>query len=85
MRNEVLNQQELEVLFLQDAETAGDGGFQSLMVKLQGQCVRPTGEITLHDDDLERIPRYAFDYSNGGWENRLVDTFSRTLGPQLGR
>jgi hypothetical protein len=32
-----------------------------------------------------RIPKYAFDYKQDGWEDRLKAIFSRTLGPNLGR
>jgi hypothetical protein len=34
-------------------------------------AVLVTGLLTPTRRDLERIPRYAFDYGNGGWENRL--------------
>jgi len=39
----------------------------------------------LTDVDLERIPRYAFDYGNGGFEGRLRRIFERHLGPNLNR
>ena len=54
-----------------------------LLVKLQRQTDRTSGRIVLHDDDLERIPRYAFTYGNGGWEDRLTTIFSRHLGARL--
>ena len=63
----------------------GQGGFQALMSKLQSQYEPTTGELRLDDSDLERIPRYAFDYGNGGWENRLVGALGRGLGSRLGR
>lgn len=69
----------------QDPATANDGGFQGLMVSLQRRINRTTNELRLTDDDLRRIPMYAFDYRNGGWEDRLKAAFSRTLGPKLGR
>ena len=69
----------------QDPATERDGGFQSLMVSLQKRINRSTGKLTLTTDDLERIPRYAFDYRNGGWEDRLRIAFGRTLGAKLGR
>ncbi len=81
----ILDQQEMAVLFQQDPETKDDGGFQALLVSLQERIDQATGEIDLTDDDRERIPRYAYDYQNGGWENRLMDIFSRTLGFGLGR
>jgi len=85
MRTVLLNDEEIEVLDRQDPATERDGGWQSLMVDLQGRVNRATGEITLQDVHEERIPRYAFDYKNGGWENRLKSIFQRTLGPNLGR
>ena len=63
--NIVLNSNEIAVLFRQDPTTAGDGGFQSLLVRLQGNCDQSTGELHLSGNDLEKIPRYAFDYGNG--------------------
>ena len=76
---------EMAELFRQHPSTKGDGGFQSLMVKIQTRTNHATGELTLTPPLLERIPRYAFDYGNGGWENRLMAIFSRSLGPSLGR
>ena len=84
-RTVLLNQAEINLLDLQDPETESDGGFQSLMIKLQTQLNRQTNEISLSDDDLHRIPVYAYDYGNGGWQNRLEGIFLRTLGPKLGR
>lgn len=81
----MLNNAEIALLDRQGEETQGDGGFQSLLVDLQRQVNRVTGEITLSDEHEERIPRYAFDYRNGGWESRLISIFGRTLGPNLGR
>lgn len=80
-----LNDAETEYLLRQDPTTASDGGWQSLLVKLQSQYDESTMVIQLDDSDLERIPRYAFDYGNGGWEGRLLGAFSRHLGPNLGR
>lgn len=80
-----LNAAEMEVLFLQDTATHTEGGFQSFLVRLQGRTDRDTGALILAASDLEKIPRYAFDYGNGGWENRLKSIFERHLGPRLGR
>ena len=80
-----VNQNEIALLFRQDPATEDDGGFQSLTVKLQRQLDRQSNAILLSDDDLEKIPRYAFDYKNGGWQNRLTGIFARNLGPRLGR
>lgn len=80
-----LSQEEEAVLFRQAAHTASDGGFQSFLVSLQRKFERNSRRLTLTPKDLERIPRYAFDYGNGGWENRLIAIFGRHLGPNLGR
>jgi hypothetical protein len=76
----------------------GGGGFQNLLRKLRSQVTHhhyagtsdtvkfPVGcRIVLKEEDLERIPRYAFDYKGGGWQGRLIAIFGRTLGPNLGR
>ncbi|MFP2872625.1 DNA-methyltransferase [Acetobacter tropicalis] len=81
----ILNAQEIAELLLQDPSTKKDGGFQSLLVSLQERLNKTTGSLTLDASDLERIPKYAFDYKQGGWEERLKSIFQRTLGPKLGR
>lgn len=81
----VLTDDEISEIDKQAPDTASDGGFQGLMVSLQKRIDRVTRELHLTDDDLRRIPMYAFDYQNGGWEDRLRRAFSRTLGPRLGR
>ena len=43
-----------------------------------------TGEIKLTDDDLANIVHYAFDYKQGGRQERLLFIFGRVLGAQLG-
>jgi hypothetical protein len=68
-----------------DRPANGNGGYQSLLRRLQRRIDRSTGHLDLTPADLQRIPRYAFDYGNGGWEDRLVSIFSRTLGLHLGR
>ncbi|MBL1256651.1 aspartyl-tRNA synthetase [Methylocystis sp. Sn-Cys] len=85
MTKVVLNTGEIQELMKQPAASASDGGFQALMVRLQSSVDTKTGELDLSASDLERIPRYAFDYNNGGWEDRLIRAFGRTLGPKLGR
>jgi len=85
MRTVTLNPNEIELLGRQDPITEGDGGFQKLLVELQYLLNRKTGALSLSDEHEEKIPRYAFDYKNGGWEDRLKGIFSRTLGPNLGR
>lgn len=79
-----LNASQKSELYKQDPHSRDDGGFQSLLVSLQDR-VDAAGQLDLTDSDLERIPRYAFDYGNGGWENRLVAIFGPHLGPKLGR
>jgi hypothetical protein len=81
----VLTPQELAELDRQNPATKDDGGYQDLMVGLQQKVNRATLELVLDDRDLERIPRYAFDYRHGGWQKRLQHIFGRTLGPTLGR
>jgi hypothetical protein len=81
----VLSPDEITELCQQAPDTASGGGFQSLLVRLQKKVNHSTQELILNEQDLEEIPRYAFDYKNGGWETRLVAIFGRTLGPQLGR
>ena len=81
----VLNTVELDILFKQDPATAGKGGFQGFLVYLQEKCDRTTGKILLSVDDLEKISHYAFDFKNGGWQNRLLSIFERSLGSNLGR
>ena len=85
MRTVTLNEDEKNILLRQDPATETDGGFQKLLVTLQYLVDETTGVIELPDILLERIPRYAFDYGNGGWENRLKSIFARTLGENLGR
>lgn len=81
----VLNAEEMDVLSLQEEDTQNKGGYQNLMLDLQRRFNPITGELDLTEENLERIPRYAFDYNNGGWQDRLTGIFSRVLGPQLGR
>jgi hypothetical protein len=76
---------ELAELRKQDPMSAQDGGFQNFLVQLQYRVDDNTGELELSAEDLEKIPRYAFDYKQGGWQNRLVSIFGRTLGARLGR
>ena len=85
MKTVTLTAGEIRLLKRQDPAKKKDGGWQSLLVRLQTRVDKETGEITLTERDLERIPRYAFDYGNGGWESRLTGAFGRTLGRRLGR
>lgn len=85
MRTVTLNAEEIAELDRQDPNSASEGGFQGLLVRLQRKLNRETGELVLDEKDLQDIPKYAFDYKQGGWQKRLVAIFGRTLGPQLGR
>jgi hypothetical protein len=85
MQTVTLTSTEIEILDRQESGTENDGGFQGLLVELQGLLNRQTGTLVLNAEQLEKIPRYAFDYKNGGWEDRLKGIFSRTLGSNLGR
>ena len=85
MQTVTLNPSEIEILDRQDPVTEKDGGFQQLLVDLQDSVNRQTRALSLSDEHEEKIPRYAFDYKNGGWEDRLKGIFSRTLGDNLGR
>jgi hypothetical protein len=85
MKTITLTPVQATLLHQQHPGTETGGGFQSLLVKLQRQYNPATNELTLDDSDLERIPRYAFDYGQGGWENRLAGIFGPALGPRLGR
>ena len=78
----ILNTDEIDILF---RSNSGQGGFQSLLTGLQEKTNKQTGELNLSDSDLERISRYAFNYENGGWQDRLRGIFERHLGPDLGR
>jgi hypothetical protein len=77
-----LNPQEMAVL---QRPVSGQGGYQTLLRGLRRKLDRHSGNLRLSHHDLERIPRYAFDYGNGGWEDRLRAVFARHLGSQLGR
>ena len=80
-----LTTQEMSILFQQDPSTKDNGGFQNFLISLQ-EKIKPTNRvIDLTTSDLEKIPRYAFDYGNGGWEDRLKGIFKGSLGTSLGR
>ena len=85
MQTVTLDPGEIEILDRQDPLTEKDGGFQRLLVDLQDSLNRKTGAVSLTDEQEEKIQRDAFDYKNGGWEDRLKGIFSRTLGESLGR
>ena len=78
-RTVTLNLAEIAALDAQDPSTESGGGFQRLLVKLQRQLDRTTRELKLDDGDQRRIPKYAFDYGQGGWEDRLVRILAARL------
>ena len=78
----VLNESEMGYLFAQNPATAGDGGWQGLMVSLQKKTDRTTGRLELTARDIQRIKTYA-SYDEGTYETRLQRAFGRTLGPNL--
>lgn len=78
-----LNDVELELLRRQDPATEQDGGYQQLLVLLQGEIEEGTKRIFLTRPVRARIRRYAFQYKQGGWQDRLSGIFSRHLGPEL--
>jgi hypothetical protein len=80
-----LNSHEIAELDRQRPSTRSDGGFQGMLVDFAFRVDRRTGRLVLTARDLERIPRYAFDYRRGGWQKRLRQIFARVLGPDLGR
>lgn len=77
-----LNPEEIAEL---DRDVAGVGGFQSFIKGFQKQLNHATGEIKLTDDDMTEIQHFAFDYEQGGFQDRLLFIFGRVLGAQLGR
>ncbi len=72
----ILNENEMTEL---DLEAVGDGGFQTLIRRLQTNLNRGTGEIEISDADVVRLRRYCTDYGQGGWQDRLARAFRRVL------
>jgi hypothetical protein len=54
-------------------DVVGDGGFEGLLRRLRGCNVtyRESAYLELDAETLERLHRYAYDYGQGGWEERL--------------
>lgn len=63
-------------------QVVGQGGFQGMMKRLR-QRAAISGKLTLDDEEVSKIGRYAFYEGGGGYENRLKTIFQRTLGPNL--
>ncbi len=53
----------------------GNGGFQTLMNTLQDKLDPTNNELNLDKDLIKKILRYAYDYKNGGWQQRLENIF----------
>ena len=77
MKRIVLNNDEIAELM---RPIVGQGGWQGLLERLQALLDHLRGEMNLSDEERGCICRYAFDYGNGGWENRLRLIFGRHLG-----
>ena len=54
----------------------GQGGFQSLLRKLQKQLDGDLLEVS--EADLERLVRYSFEYGQGGFQERTKPTARRS-------
>ncbi|MBV9782457.1 MAG: site-specific DNA-methyltransferase [Acidisphaera sp.] len=81
-----LSHDEMAELLRQDPSTREKGGFQGLLIRLQDRLNKISGQVSLTEEDMRRIHRYAFGFkSGGGWQRRLVTIFSRHLGPRLDR
>jgi SAM-dependent methyltransferase len=78
-----LTRDETQELLKQDPATEKDGGWQGLLVAFQKRLNKTTGHLTVTAEDIEQIQRYAFHYTRGGWQSRLLAIFGRTLGPRL--
>src|SRR4051794_3379180 len=60
----------------------GVGGFENFMRRLQ-KLVNPSVKtIKLTEADIEEFAHHAFDYDQGGWENRLLKIFFADTGPE---
>jgi len=69
-----LNAAEQAVL---NAPIVGQGGFQTLGRRLQGE-LKPDGSILIVDADLGAIVR-CIGYSTGGFESRFRSAFGRSI------
>ena len=77
----ILSAEEMDQL---DVRVTGDGGFQSLMRRFQGDLDVQTGRIEVSDKDVERIARYCTEYGQGGYQDRIARAFHSVLGLELG-
>jgi hypothetical protein len=73
----VLSEQEMAILTI---PFPGPGGAQSLFRQLWRLLDRKTGKISLTDEQVGRIFRYArYAEGDGGYEGRLRNSFGRSL------
>ena len=47
----------------------GEGGFQDFLRDIGERAKAPT--LTLSDEEIEKVERYAQDYGQGGFQDRL--------------
>lgn len=78
-----LNESEYEIVLRQDPATKDDGGYQRMMVTLQEITDENSLVMVLPIHLIPRLRKYAFNYGQGGWEDRLTGIFGRHLGPRL--
>lgn len=50
---------------------AGRGGFQTLIIKIRSQYSEQREELHLDKADIERLYRYAKEYGEGGFQDRI--------------
>ena len=62
-----------------DTIAVGDGGFQTLIRRLQDSLNPGTGEIHVSTEDVARLRAYCNNYGAGGWQARLKRAFSRVI------
>ena len=63
-----------------DGDVVGTGGFQALLRRLQEGLNAETGEVTVSDEDVDRIRRcLRGDYGQGGWEDAIARAFGRVM------
>jgi hypothetical protein len=66
-----------------DEPMKGVSSFQKFINRLQNQINRATATFRLNAEDVNCIQHSAFDYEQGGFQDRLVAIFGRVLGPTL--
>lgn len=53
----------------------GDGGFQTLLRKLQAQVDPGTRILRITSDDHEKMTRYKEEYGPGGFQDRIPERY----------